>query len=157
MIITRPLSVCLSWRRACRACLSLWASWCSTAWTDCASSTEACRDSAGLWRHSPSAPPVIIFKGILQPKWSFTFFFWSPQHLLFSPSLILRPEGERLVLCAEHMQRLILAGWTVLVAGSAASVQEAQGTRAHGNFHPDSAESAKVSIPFYFILFEFFI
>lgn len=48
----------LSWRKTSRVFLSLWASWWSTAWTDCAHSTGVCWGFAGPWQRSLSAPLV---------------------------------------------------------------------------------------------------
>lgn len=68
---------------------------------------------------------------------------WLPQAFLL---LIDRPEGERLLLCTEHMQWPILTGRTGHMAASTASLQEAHRTYPHGNFHPYSAEYTKVWI-----------
>ena len=58
--------------------------------------------------------------------------------------LIHRPEGERLVLCTEHMQSPVLTGQAGVVAGRASTVQDAQRTRSNGNFHQFGAEFTKV-------------
>ena len=97
-----------------------------------------------FWHFRAQTTNWLIKCVIWQLKIIWVICFWLPKNVLL---LIDRPEGERLLLCAEHMQWPLITGWTGHMAESIATVKEAQRTYSHGTFHAHGAEFKKVWIP----------
>lgn len=128
-----------SWRKTSRVFLSLWASWWSTAWTDCAHSTGVCWGFAGPWQRSLSAPLV----GNDETPWGLQL---ETRCVKSDLLLIDRAEGGTLVLCAQHVQWPDVPGWKGVVAGSTSIVLEAQRTDSNDRIHSHCPQSEEVGI-----------